>query len=209
MKSIAFLFSGRGSLLTSVQDAIKDTDSQAKLSLVLTNNRDFSPEGKPIFDGVAVTKITHHDYKNRCDFEEKIAEKLIEKNVDLIILGGFRRIFSPEFVERFGDKTMNTHPSLLPAFPGDKAQLKALQGGLRVTGATLHFINEDVDAGPIIDQEPVRITNGMSESQLRESIVEAEKKMIYNAIRAFLDGRIKIVNNRVIYEGYSDVQDKK
>ncbi|GKW43801.1 phosphoribosylglycinamide formyltransferase [Pectobacterium parvum] len=209
MKSIAFLFSGRGSLLTSVQGAINDAPSQAKLGLVLTNNRDFSPEGNPIFDSVVVTKITHHDYKHRYDFEEKIAEKLIEADVDLIILGGFRRIFSPEFVGQFGYKTMNTHPSLLPAFPGDKAQLKALQAGLRVTGATLHFINDDVDAGPIVDQEPVRITNGMTESQLREDIIEAEKKMIYNAIRAFLSGKIKIVNDKVIYEGYADVQDKK
>ncbi|GLY62499.1 phosphoribosylglycinamide formyltransferase [Pectobacterium carotovorum subsp. carotovorum] len=205
MKSIAFLFSGRGSLLTSVQDAINDANSQARLSLVLTNNQNFFPEDNPIFDGVSVTKISHHEYKERNEFEEKIAEKLNEVDADLIILGGFRRIFSPPFVERFGHKTMNTHPSLLPAFPGDKAQLKALQAGLRITGATLHFINDEVDAGPIIDQEPVRITNGMTESQLREDIVQVEKKMIYNAIRAFLDGKIKIVNDRVSYEGYADV----
>ncbi|MBN3265531.1 phosphoribosylglycinamide formyltransferase [Pectobacterium brasiliense] len=205
MKSIAFLFSGRGSLLTSVQDAINDANSQARLSLVLTNNQNFFPEENPIFEGVSVTKISHHEYKERNEFEEKIAEKLNEVDADLIILGGFRRIFSSPFVERFGHKTMNTHPSLLPAFPGDKAQLKALQAGLRITGATLHFINDEVDAGPIIDQEPVRITNGMTESQLREDIVQVEKKMIYNAIRAFLDGKIKIVNDRVSYEGYADV----
>ncbi|MEQ1968118.1 phosphoribosylglycinamide formyltransferase [Xenorhabdus nematophila] len=205
MKKIAFLFSGRGSLLSSVQDAIRDTRSQAELGLVLTNNRDFSSEDSPPFVGISVIKVNHRDYIDRSEFEKKISNYLIDTNIDLIILGGFRRIFSPEFVRQFGNKTMNTHPSLLPAFPGDKAQLKALQAGLRITGATLHFINEDVDAGPIIDQEPVRISNGMTESDLREAIINAEKKMIYRAVFAFLEGRIKMTDNRVIYEEDTDI----
>lgn len=101
---------------------------------------------------------------------------------------------------------MNTHPSLLPALPGDKAQQKALDMGLRITGATLHFINEEVDAGPIIDQEPVRICNGMTESDLRQAIIEVEQQMIYRATLAFLDGNLKMSGTRVIYKDYMNVQ---
>ncbi len=107
----------------------------------------------------------------------------------------------------FGPITMNTHPSLLPALPGDKAQQKALDMGLRITGATLHFINEEVDAGPIIDQEPVRILDGMTESDLRQAIIKIEEKMIYRAVLSFLDGNLKMLGNKVIYKDYMNVQD--
>lgn len=205
MKKIAFLFSGRGTLLTSVKDAISDACVPAELSLVITNNRDFESAHNPVFSGISVIKVDHKDYDNRDSFEEKIAGYLNSINVDLIILGGFRRIFSSNFVHQFGHKTMNTHPSILPAFPGDKAQLRAINQGVRITGATLHFINDEVDAGPIIDQEPVRIANGMTESDLKEAILLAEKKMIYRAVRAFLEGRITLNEDKVIYEENSHV----
>ncbi|MBD1576796.1 phosphoribosylglycinamide formyltransferase [Vibrio sp. S11_S32] len=205
MKKVAFLFSGRGSLLTSVQRAIKDCDVDAELSLILTNNHNFSSDDNPIFSNLTTIKVSHRDFMERSEFEDKIAEYLNRSKVDLIILGGFRRIFSPGFVKKFGHKTMNTHPSLLPAFPGDKAQLKALQAGLKVTGATLHFINDEVDAGPIIDQEPVRITSNMTESSLREVIIDAEKEMIYRAVYAFLEGKIELIDNQVIYEECTNV----
>lgn len=205
MKKIAFLFSGRGTLLTSVKDAISDACVPAELSLVITNNRDFESAHNPVFSGISVIKVDHKDYDNRDSFEEKIAGYLNSINVDLIILGGFRRIFSSNFVQQFGHKTMNTHPSILPAFPGDKAQLRAINQGVRITGATLHFINDEVDAGPIIDQEPVRIANGMTESDLKEAILLAEKKMIYRAVRAFLEGRITLNEDKVIYEENSHV----
>ncbi|MGM3184873.1 phosphoribosylglycinamide formyltransferase [Dickeya oryzae] len=205
MKRVAFMFSGRGSLLSTVRQAILDSKVTAELSLVITNNADFSATGNAAFDGVSIAKIDHRDFNDRSGFEKAITEKINNSGIDLIILGGFRRIFSPKFVKDFGSKTMNTHPSLLPAFPGDKAQLKALQGGLRITGATLHFINEEVDAGPIIDQEAVRILNGTTESELKELIIFAERKMIYRAVCAFLESRLSIHDNKVVYEGYSDV----
>jgi len=198
MKKIAFLFSGRGTLLTAVKDAVADACVPAQLSLVLTNNRDF--EAAAAFSGISVIKINHQDYESRDSFEKKIADYLNEINVDLIILGGFRRIFSSSFVDLFGHKTINTHPSILPAFPGVKAQLRAINQGVRISGATLHFINDEVDAGPIIDQEPVRITNGMTEIDLKEAILLAEKKMIYRGVRAFIEGRITLNGDKVIYE---------
>lgn len=201
MKKIAFLFSGRGTLLTSVENAVYDACVPAELSLVITNNSHFEFGKDSIFSGVSVIKINHHNYEKKEFFEQEIACYLNEFGIDLIILGGFKRVFSSTFVQQFGHKTMNTHPSLIPAFPGDKAQLRAIKQGVKITGATLHFINNDIDAGPIIDQEPVRITKGMSENDLKEAILLVEKKMIYSAVRAFIEGRITLIGDRVFYEG--------
>lgn len=200
MKNIAFLFSGRGSLIESVVHAINSVNLEARLSLVLTNNPNFSQNENILFKDIPVIKVCNRDFSNRDDFEKVIVNHLNIAEIDLIILGGFRRILSPNFVKEFGHMTMNTHPSLLPAFPGDKAQLRALESGCKVTGATLHFINDEVDAGPIIDQEPVRINNNMTLDNLRESIIFVEKKMISKAVIAFLEGRLKILGNKVIYE---------
>lgn len=206
MKRIAFLFSGRGSLIKSVVSAVDNSRTAAELSIIITNNAEFIPASNPLFDGRKVNMVNHKDFSSRSKFDEHIAAILRSNQIDLVILGGFRRIFTKEFATEFGPITMNTHPSLLPALPGDKAQQKALNMGLRITGATLHFINEEVDAGPIIDQEPVRISNGMTESDLRHAIIEVEQKMIYRATLSFLDGNLKMSENKVIYKDYMNVQ---
>lgn len=206
MKKIAFLFSGRGSLVRSVINALEERCLIAELSVIITNNSDFKLSPNPLFYGREVKVVNHKDFKSRKQFDEHIANILRINQIDLVILGGFRRIFTKEFAMEFGPITMNTHPSLLPALPGDKAQQKALDMGLRITGATLHFINEVVDAGPIIDQEPVRICNGMTESDLRQAIIEVEDKMIYRAVLAFLDGDLQVSGSRVIYKDYMNVQ---
>jgi phosphoribosylglycinamide formyltransferase-1 len=206
MKKIAFLFSGRGTLIQSAIRAVQHSQTAAELSVIITNNREFTSVSNPNFSGRKVEVVDHKNFDSRHTFDEHIADILRKNQIDLVILGGFRRIFTKEFSMEFGHKTMNTHPSLLPALPGDKAQQKALDMGLRVTGATLHFINEEVDAGPIIDQEPVRISNGMTESDLRQAIIEVEQKMIYRATLAFLNGKITLSGSRVVYKDYMHVQ---
>ncbi|EGV7467161.1 phosphoribosylglycinamide formyltransferase [Salmonella enterica] len=206
MKKIAFLFSGRGSLIKSVISAADKSPTSAELSVIITNNTKFMPSSNPLFAGRSINVVNHKDFNSRSEFDEHIACVLRANQIDLIILGGFRRIFTKEFATEFGSITMNTHPSLLPALPGDKAQQKALDMGLRITGATLHFINEDVDAGPVIDQEPVRICNDMTENDLRQAIIEVEQKMIYRATLSFLAGNLMISGNKVIYKDYMNVQ---
>ena len=192
-------------MIQSVVSAVEESRTTAMLSIIITNNTDFIASSNPLFYGRKVDVINHKEFSSRSKFDEHIAGILRSNNIDLVILGGFRRIFTEKFAAEFGPITMNTHPSLLPALPGDKAQQKALDMGLRITGATLHFINEEVDAGPIIDQEPVRIFNNMSESDLRQAIIEVEQRMIYRAIQSFLDGNLKISDNRVIYKDYLNV----
>jgi len=206
MKKIAFLFSGRGTLIKSVLSAVERSRTIAELSVIITNNTEFIPSSNTFFNGRKVEIVNHKDFRSRSLFDEHIANILRSNQIDLVILGGFRRIFTKEFASEFGPITMNTHPSLLPALPGDKAQQKALDMGLRISGATLHFISEEVDAGPIIDQEPVKICNGMNESDLRQAIIEVEQKMIYRAILSFLDGNLFMSGNGVIYKDYINVQ---
>jgi phosphoribosylglycinamide formyltransferase-1 len=206
MKRIAFLFSGRGSLIQSVINAAKKSLTPAELSVIITNNTEFIPSSNPLFIGRKIHVVNHKNFNSRSEFDEHIASILRANQIDLIILGGFKRIFTEAFVAEFGSITMNTHPSLLPALPGDKSQQKALDMGLRITGATLHFINEKVDAGPIIDQEPVRIYNEMTENDLRQAIIKVEQKMIYRAILSFLAGNLMMHKNKVTYKDYMNVQ---
>ncbi|HCP3557361.1 TPA: phosphoribosylglycinamide formyltransferase, partial [Escherichia coli] len=187
MKNVAFIFSGRGSLVTTVLDAIRDSKTQSRLSLMITNNVEFDEKFTP--KGVDLVVLDRNEYVKRNDFEKKIIFELKKRNISLVILGGFKFIFSEKYVDLFGNITINTHPSLLPAFPGDKAQQRALAKGVIYTGATIHFINEHVDDGPIIDQEVVRVEEGMTEYELKEQIIEVEKIMIYRSVKAFLDGR--------------------
>lgn len=202
MKNVAFIFSGRGSLVTTVLDAIRDSKTQSRLSLMITNNVEFDEKFTP--KGVDLVVLDRNEYVKRNDFEKKIIFELKKRNISLVILGGFKFIFSEKYVDLFGNITINTHPSLLPAFPGDKAQQRALAKGVIYTGATIHFINEHVDDEPIIDQEVVRVEEGMTEYELKEQIIEVEKIMIYRSVKAFLDGRLYLKNNQVIY-GVDDV----
>ncbi|MBN3831026.1 phosphoribosylglycinamide formyltransferase [Burkholderia sp. Ac-20344] len=197
MKKIAFLFSGRGSLIRSVMKGVDRASVPAEIALVITNNKDFPATGGTLIDRFDVTRILHSEFADRDLFEAAIACQLDAHGVDLIVLGGFRRIFSPAFVNKYGTRTINTHPSILPAFPGDKAQRRALDAGVKVTGATVHFINDEVDAGPIIDQGVVRISAGMTEPELKDEIIKVEEIIIADAVRNILDERIAVENGIV------------
>ncbi|WP_425248727.1 phosphoribosylglycinamide formyltransferase [Chelonobacter oris] len=104
----------------------------------------------------------------------------------------------PTFVNKYGNITINTHPSILSAFPGDYAPKKAIEAGVKITGATIHFINNEVDQGPIIDQDIVRINTDTQESELKEKIIKVEEKIIANAVSDFLNGYLVIEDNKVI-----------
>ncbi|WPN60555.1 phosphoribosylglycinamide formyltransferase [Pseudomonas sp. P9_31] len=201
MKKIAFLFSGRGSLIDAVKNGIEEAEHAARLALVITNNASFDAGADTRFSDVKVNKVIHSDYPSRAEFEREIAILLEGAQIDVIVLGGFRRIFSPEFVSRFGSRTINTHPSILPAFPGDKAQRRALEAGVKITGATVHFINDEVDAGPIIDQGTVRITSQMTEAMLREEIICVEQSIICTAVAGLIDEQIFVEQGRVVNKG--------
>ncbi|TCP68327.1 phosphoribosylglycinamide formyltransferase [Baia soyae] len=202
-KRVAFLFSGRGSLMGAVQGGLSGTSSE--LVLVITNNPNVDSSQLPIPEGCEFYCIDHKSYHSRSDHEQEIALLMDRCQIDLIVLGGYRRIFSTEFVEKYGHQTINTHPSLLPAFVGDKAQLKAIQKGVRITGATVHFINNEVDQGPIITQAAVEVKPHYTESDLREAIIGVERLALARAVKLFLDDKLEIQHNVVhVKSGYED-----
>lgn len=194
-KNVAFLFSGRGSLLNSVIDGINKSKTGSNLKLIITNNTSINYDR---FENYSFYVIDHKKYDYRIEFEKEIMSLLESNNIGLVVLGGFRRILSPTFVEKYGNITINTHPSILPSFPGDHAQKRAIEAGVKITGATIHFINNEVDQGPIIDQDIVRITENIQESELREKIIKVEEKIISNAVSDFLNGYLIIEGNRVL-----------
>ena len=207
MKIIAFIFSGRGTLLHYIQDQLKILHLKGFVSLVITNNPSAAKESLPIRSGCEFHYIDHKSYENREDHENAIIHLIDRLQIDLIVLGGYRRIFTSDFVDKYGYKTINTHPSLLPAFVGDKAQLMAIQRGVRITGATVHFINNDVDCGPIITQVAVNIHPSYSEKDLKEAIIQQEKKALMLAIRLFIEDKLIINGNlvRIISNNNSDL----
>lgn len=119
---------------------------------------------------------------------------------DLVVSAGFMRILAPVFVDAFAGKLINLHPSLLPAFPGPRAVRDALDAGVKITGTTVHFVDHEVDRGPIILQEPVRVEQFDSEESLHERIKEVEHRLLPHACRLLLEGRVRRENRRVVVE---------
>ena len=139
--------------------------------------------------------------KSREEFDIEVMEVLLDKSVDLVLLIGYMRILSPKFVQEWGDKTMNIHPSLLPAFAGgmDKnVHQEVLDKGVKVTGCTLHFITEEADEGPIIAQKAVDIASDETVDSLKDKVQEKENEVIVEAVQLFSEGRIKVEGDKVI-----------
>jgi phosphoribosylglycinamide formyltransferase-1 len=169
LKNIAFLFSGSDILLGSVIEFCNTTDSGCSLKLIISNNKEANLNSFDVPGNTEFHILNHFDYNIRHEHEDAIENLLIKHEIDLIVLGGYRRVFTERFVNKFGSMIINTHPSILPSFPGDKAQKNAIEYGVRCSGATMHFINNEVDQGPIITQSVVEVEIGITESELRKN----------------------------------------
>ncbi|MCY9845814.1 phosphoribosylglycinamide formyltransferase [Vibrio caribbeanicus] len=200
MINIAFLFSGSGSLISSVIDLCNTENSNCSLKLIISNNKKVSSNNIDCPDDAEFHVLDHFNYHSRREHEDAIEKLLVKHKIDLIVLGGYRRIFTAEFVSKFGTMTINTHPSILPSFPGDKAQKSAIEYGVRCSGATVHFINNEVDQGPIIAQSVIEVKIGVTESELRRKITETEKHLIPLAIRLIASEKIEYDGEKIIYK---------
>ena len=150
--------------------------------------------------GIKNICVDRKKFASRADFETELLKNL--KGVDLVVLAGFMRILSPEFVRHYEGRLMNIHPSLLPAFPGAHAHRDALNYGVKVSGCTVHFVDEGTDSGPIILQAAVEVHEGDTEETLSARILEQEHIIYPKAIKLFVEGRLKIVGRQVkILEG--------
>ena len=196
---IGVLGSTRGTDLQSVIDAIGSKQLSSKISVVISNKEDAYILERAKKHNIEAVFIDSKG-KEREEFDREVNSTLERYNVDLILLIGYMRILSPWFVNKWKNKIMNIHPSLLPAFAGgmDKdVHAKVLKSGVKETGCTLHFVAEDVDAGPIIMQKKVEIDKNETVDSLKEKVQKAEQEVVVKALKLYEAGKVKIEGSKV------------
>ncbi len=197
MIRLAVLASGRGSNLQAIIDAVGRGELPVKLVLVLSDNPRAQALERARTAGIPTVVVRREDYRSRRDFNLEILRWLRRYQVDLVALAGYMRVLSPEVVRAYPNRIMNIHPSLLPAFPGLEAQRQALEYGVKVTGCTVHFVDEGVDTGPIIIQRAVPVREDDTVESLSGRILEQEHQIYPEAIRLFATGRLRVEGRRV------------
>lgn len=195
MIKLGVLCSGRGTDLQSIIDAIESGYLAAQISVVLTDKPNVGALKRAEVAGIKNICVDRKNFSNRADFEAELLKHL--DGVDLVILAGFMRILSADFVRQFPNRIMNIHPSLLPAFPGAHAHRDVLAYGAKISGCTVHFVDEGTDSGPIILQAAVEVREDDTEETLAARVLEQEHKIYPRAIKLFIDGQLKIDGRKV------------
>ena len=195
---LAVLVSGRGSNLQAIIDSIEKNNLAAEISLILSNVPDAYALQRGKKHGLESIFLDPKSFSSRDDYEKQMIELLQTKSIDLVCLAGFMRILGKKFIDAFSGKIINIHPSLLPAFPGLNVQEKALQHGVRFSGCTVHFVNEEVDGGAIISQAVVPILDADDTQSLSDRILEQEHIIYPEAIRLIIEDRLGFSGRRVV-----------
>ena len=195
--NIAVLASGSGTNFEAIARALKEGQIKASLKLLITDKEDSYARTRAKSFGVKDVFVGPKDFKSREDFDRKVVSILKEEDIDLVVLAGFMRIITPFFVQAFRNKILNIHPAILPSFKGVDSIKEAYEYGVRVTGVTVHFVDEQMDHGPIILQEAVKISKGESLEELEARIHKIEHKLYPEAIKLFCDGKLKVEKRRV------------
>lgn len=196
--AVGVLASGRGSNLQALLDACRRPGYPAHIAVVISDRKDAAALERARAAGVEALWIDPRDFRDRESFDATLVQELEARKVGLVCLAGFMRILSPACVRALAGRALNIHPSLLPAFPGLRAQRQALEHGAKVSGATVHFVEEGVDAGPIVLQAAVRVEPDDTEATLSARILVEEHRLYPEAVRLFAEGRLTVVGRRVI-----------
>jgi len=196
------LISGRGSNLLALLEACAATDFPAEIALVVSNRAEAGGLAHAARFGVPTKVVPHRDFADRESFDRAVSTALEAAGVELVCLAGFMRIFSPWFPARWANRIINIHPSLLPSFKGLHVQQQAIDAGVRVSGATVHLVTNDLDGGPIVAQAAVPVHPSDSVATLTARILEAEHALYPLVLRWFGERRVRIAQtNRVIIDG--------
>lgn len=198
---LGVLASGRGSNLQAIIEAIQNGKITAKIGVVISDKPEAKALERARHYSIPAICIERKVFTSRADFEIAIANELKKYNVELVILAGFMRILSPVFINIFSGRIMNIHPALLPSFPGLDAQQQAIDYGVRVSGCTVHFVDEGTDTGPIILQQAVPVMPGDTADTLSARILEVEHKLYPEAIALYCEGRLTLDGRKVIIAG--------
>jgi len=195
--NIAVFCSGSGTNLQAIIDAKKRGDIKGELALVVSDVRDSFALTRAKKAGIKTLVAEGKAFKSKKEFEEAILKALKREKIDLIALAGYMRLLSKDFVNKYKNKILNIHPALLPAFKGAHGIRDAFLHGVKITGPTVHFVTEHMDAGPIILQSSVMIREDDTEDSLAKAIHREEHKIYPRAIQLFIDGRLKIEGRKV------------
>jgi len=198
---IVVLISGRGSNLKAILDAIRTGDLPVEVRAVISNTP--SAPGLDIAraSGVPTEVIDHRAYGERAQFDVALMQAIDRHQPSLVVLAGFMRILGADFIRHYAGRLVNIHPSLLPAFKGLGTHARALAAGVREHGASVHFVTNDLDGGPVIAQATVTVHGGDTAESLAARVLEAEHRIYPMAIRWFIEGRLSIRNGKVLLDG--------
>lgn len=203
--NIAVLVSGRGTNLQAIIDGVESGYIKANISVIISSRKDALALQRARDHGIEAIFIDTQDFwkdkehkeEKRVEYDKKIIAELEKRSVDLVILAGYMLMLSPYFVKKYKNRIMNIHPALLPSFRGVDAQKQALEYGVKYTGATVHFVDAEMDHGPIILQDVVPVYDDDTEETLSSRILEKEHKIYVEAVKLFVEGKLKVEGRRV------------
>jgi phosphoribosylglycinamide formyltransferase-1 len=194
---LGVLVSGRGSNLQAILDAIATGRCPARVAVVVSDRAEAAALERAQRAGVATCFVDPRAHPDGEHFDRAVADVLVGHGVELVCLAGYMRLLSPGFIEAFRGRILNVHPALLPAFPGLHAQRQALAYGVKVTGATVHLVDEGVDTGPILLQAAVPVRDDDTEATLAARILAEEHRLYPEAIRLVAEHRVELEGRRV------------
>ena len=205
MLKIAVLISGSGSNLQAIIDEIEKGNIKGKIEIVISNNKNSYGLQRAKKHNIEAIYLSKEDYPSADDFDEEIIKKLKAKEIDLVVLAGYLKILTTKFIKTFENRIINIHPSLIPAFAGEgyyghHVHQAAVKKGVKYSGATVHFVNEEVDGGYIIEQETVKVLFDDTAETLAKKVLEVEHKILVKVVKAFCEGKIKIIDEKIFME---------
>ncbi len=199
-KRVAVLISGRGSNMAALIAAARDETYPADIALVVSNRPEAAGLALAEAANVKTLSIDHKQFGNRVAFESRLHQTLLENGIELIANAGFMRMLTGGFVDRWRDRQINIHPSLLPSFPGLETHARALAEGVQITGCTVHFTRLEMDAGPIIAQAAVPVMSDDTPATLGARVVAAEHVLYPHALALVASGAARVEGERVIFD---------
>ncbi len=206
MIRISVLASGRGSNFQSIIDAISNKRLSAEIAILVTDNPSAFAIERAKRYGIECLVLDPKEFESRDEYYTRISQELTKRNTGLVVLAGFMRIVGKPLIDAFPHKIMNIHPALLPAFPGLHGQKQALEYGVKISGCTVHFVDEGMDTGPVIIQAAVPVYQDDTEETLSERILYLEHQIYPEAIRLFSEGRLEVEGRTVRIKGYSTTE---
>ncbi len=199
-RTLGVLISGRGSNLQAIFDAVAGGALNARLGVVLSNVGSAPGLARAEKAGVPTAVISHKEFSSREEFDRAVVEVLRRHEVDVVCLAGFMRILSPVLIRAYPGRVLNIHPSLLPSFVGLEAQRQALEHGVKVSGVTVHVVDEELDHGPILLQKAVPVHEDDDDETLSARILEQEHRLYPEAIGLVLDGKVRVEGRRAVID---------